>query len=58
MRRFTERRLFDSFPALRSVEITHRWGGAMGFVGAESRQTAAGDLPAAPGVSRTRRGTR
>lgn len=29
--RFTHRRLLDSFPKLRDVPITHRWGGAMGF---------------------------
>lgn len=28
---FVHRRLLDSFPKLRDVPITHRWGGAMGF---------------------------
>lgn len=28
---FVQRRLRDSFPKLRDVPITHRWGGAMGY---------------------------
>ena len=28
---FAHRRLLDTFPKLRDVPITHRWGGAMGF---------------------------
>jgi glycine/D-amino acid oxidase-like deaminating enzyme len=28
---FAHRRLLDSFPKLRDVPITHRWGGAMGY---------------------------